>query len=102
MHEIGTVRTSLVLRELRHIEIPWRNHCAWCDHTGYSAVRARLDAGRGAPCAVRLRAGFARPAVVCRWADADRNCHGSVLLTLERLPHCDRLSHSAARRAVRQ
>src|SRR2546422_680744 len=102
MHEIGTVRTSLVFRELRHIEIPWRNHCAWFDHTGYSAARARMDAGRVTACAVRLFACLACPAAVRRRSDADRGRHVSVLLALERLPHCARLPRPSARRAVRQ
>src|SRR3989442_4393522 len=102
MHEIGTVRTSLVFRELRHIEIPWRNHCAWFDHTGYSAARARMDAGRVTACAVRLFACLARPAAVRRRSDADRGRHVSVLLALDRLPHCARLPRPSAPRAVLQ
>src|SRR5213593_3315336 len=102
MHEIGTVRTSLVFRELRHIEIPWRTHCAWCDHTGYSAARARMDAGRVTACAVWLRACLARPAAGCRRSNTDRNCLISVLLALERVPHCARLLRSAARRPARR
>src|SRR5712692_7834787 len=98
MHEIGTVRTPLVFREYDTIEIPWRNHCARLDHTGYSAARARMDAGRVAACAVRLLACFARPAVVRRRADADRDCPVSVLLALERVPPCERLRGSVARR----
>src|SRR2546425_12889225 len=100
MHEIGTVRTSLVFRELRHIEIPWRNHCAWFDHTGYSAARARMDAGRVTACAGRLFACLARPAAVRRRSDADRGRHVSVLLALERLPHCARLPRPSARPGV--
>jgi hypothetical protein len=95
------VRTSLVFRECDTIEILWRTHGARFDHTGYAAVRASMDGGRGAACTVRRRAGFARPAVV-RWrSDADRECPVSVLLALERVAQGERLSGSSARRPVR-
>src|SRR5712691_5224593 len=102
MHEIGTVKTSLIFRELRHTtEIPRRNHCALCDHTGYSTARARMDVGRVAACTLQLLAGFACLAIVRRRSDTDRDCHVSVLLALECVPHCERLSSSFARRPVR-
>src|SRR4029077_766480 len=97
MHEIGTVRTALVFRELRHIRDTWRTPCAWCDHTGYSPAGARMDAGRVAPCPAWLRADSACPAVVRRRADADRDCRVSVLLAYERVPHCARVPSAFAR-----
>src|SRR5712692_1266704 len=102
MHEIGTVRTSLVFREFYTSEISWRNHCAQLDHTGYSAARARMAAGRGAARTVRLLAGRARPAVVRRRADADRDLRIPVLLALARLPYCECLHRPSARRPVRR
>src|SRR5712692_2790882 len=60
-----------------------------------------MDAGRGAACAAWLLAGLARPTVVHCRADADRDRHVSVLLALERVPHCERLQRSSAQRSVR-
>src|SRR5712692_7459953 len=55
-----------------------------------------MDAGRVAPCPARGRAGSACPAVV-RWrADTDRDRHISVLLTHERVSHCERLPSSGS------
>src|SRR5712692_3436134 len=102
MQEIGTVKTSLVFRELRHIRDTWRTPCAWCDHTGDSATRASLDAGRVATRAVRLPARAARPAVVRCRADAHRGRRVSVLLAFERIPHCAGVPQSSARRTVRR
>src|SRR5712691_11729771 len=101
MHEIGTVRTLWYCESCNTTEIPWRPHCAWFDHTRYSPAGARMDASRVAPCPTRLRADAACPAVVRRWADTDRDCHLSVLLADERVPHCDRVPYAFARRPVR-
>src|SRR2546430_17308851 len=59
MHEIGTVRTLWYCESCNTIEIPWRPHRAWFDHTGYSPTGARMDAGRGARC-TRERFGCGR------------------------------------------
>ena len=56
-----------------------------------------MDAGRVAPCPARGRAGAACPAVVRGRAGADRDCHVSVLLAHERVPHCEHLPYSDAR-----
>src|SRR5262245_12566205 len=80
-------------------EIPWRKYCAWVDHTRGSATRASLDAGRIAAGALRLPASLARPAVMRRRPEADRNLHVFVLLTLQRVPQCERLQRACARYA---
>src|SRR6266545_1549974 len=82
-------------------EIPWRNHCARFDHTGYSPARARMEVGRGAACTLQLLAGFTCLAVGRRRADTDRECHVSVLLALACVPHGERLPRAFARRPVR-
>lgn len=49
-----------------------------------------MDAGRGASCPARPRAGYPYLVVVRRRADTDRECHVSLLLAPERVPHYDR------------
>ena len=50
-----------------------------------------MEVGQVAACPLRHLTGRACPAVVCRRADADRDCYGPVLLALECVPHRERV-----------
>src|SRR5262249_56183164 len=62
---------------------------------------ARREGGGGGRWRAWLRADGACTAVVRRRTDADRDCHGSVRLADERVPHCECLSNAFTRRLLR-
>src|SRR4029450_13018043 len=76
-----------------HINVSRSAHCAVYNHTGDTSSRASPDACYPPPCTGRLSSRVPCLAALYSGPHPDRDCRVPVLLALQCVPDCTRISH---------
>jgi Winged helix-turn helix len=84
-----------------HINVSRRSHCAVHNLTGDTPRRASPDARRPAPRALWLSVGIPYLTAVCCGPTSNGDCNLPVVLALQRVPHCARVSRWQSRHPCR-